>query len=401
MIARMRLMPLTKTVRWLLLVVGVVVVFGLGLDVGDGRISLHSLSGQNKNLPANLNYSSVNEVYQHLKTEYDGKLTTNQLLDGLKAGLANATGDPYTEYFNPTQAKAFTNELDGSFAGIGAQLGADSSGNIEVIAPLSGTPADKAGLIPKDIITAINGKSTSGMSIDTAVTAIHGPSGSQVTLDIVRGSGQQLTFKITRANITVPSANYKILDGNIGYLTINQFGSDTVAIATKAAQSFQQAHVKGIILDLRDNPGGFVSSAVGVSSLWLPVGQTILQEKTGNTVVETDSSTGNNLLRGVSTVVLINAGSASASEIVTGALHDNKAAYVIGEKSYGKGVVQQVDDLPGGAELKVTIASWYRPNGQNINHKGIAPDQTVQLTDAQAKAGQDPQKDTAIQYLSK
>lgn len=382
-----------------LAIVVLAAVFVLGINIGNGRISW-SNSGQNNSLPNQLDYSSVNQLYQILKSQYYSKLTTSQLIDGLKSGLVSATGDPYTEYFNASQAKAFNDELDGSFSGIGAELGADSNGDIEIIAPLADTPASKAGLQPKDIITSINGKSTSGMSVDTAVEDIRGASGTKVTLTVVRNSSQQLNFTITRANITVPSVNYKIMNGNIGYMQITQFSDDTSGLAQKAAQSFQQAHVRGIILDLRDNPGGLVNAAVNVSSLWLPAGKTVMDEKTGNIVVQSYQTTGNDLLYGIPTVVLINAGSASASEITTGALHDNGVAYVIGVKSYGKGVVQQIDNLSGGAELKVTIASWYRPNGQNINHIGITPDQTVQITAAQTTAGQDPQEAAAITWLT-
>lgn len=387
-----------RTVRLLIAGSMALIIFGLGVGFGDGRISFNIGSGQNKNLPASLDFSSVNEVYNDLKTQYNGKLTTAQLIDGLKTGLANATGDPYTEYFNPTQAKQFNDELDGSFSGIGAQLGEDANNNIEVIAPIAGTPAAKAGLQPHDLIAAINGKTTAGMSIDTVVNAIRGPKGSKVTLGIVRGS-QTLSVTIVRDNITVPSVNSKILPGNIGYMQINQFSDDTSGLAQQAAQSFQKAGVKGVILDLRDNPGGLVDAAVDVSSLWLPGGKTIMQEK-GTIVSQTFTANGNDLLNGIPTVVLINGGSASAAEITAGALHDNGAAYVIGEKSYGKGVVQQVDNLPGGAELKVTIASWYRPNGQNINHKGITPDQTV-AEPSTATATNDPQLSAAETYLSK
>ncbi|HUD10297.1 MAG TPA: S41 family peptidase [Candidatus Saccharimonadales bacterium] len=375
-----------------------VAIFGLGVNVGNGQISWHSGSGQNNSLPNQLNYSSVNQVYQILKSQYNGKLTTNQLLDGLKSGLAQSTNDPYTEYFNASQAKQFNNELQGSFSGIGAQLGENSNNTLEIIAPLAGTPAAKAGLQPKDLITAINGKSTSGITADAAVNEIRGPTGSKVSLQILRGQ-QQLNITITRADITVPSVNSQILPGNIGYIQINQFSDDTSQLAQQAAKKFQGADVKGIILDLRDNPGGEVNAAVNVSSLWLPAGQMILQEKTNNVVVQTYTSTGNDLLKGIPTVVLINSGTASAAEITGGALHDNNAAYIIGTKSYGKGVVQQVNNLAGGAELKVTIASWYRPNGQNINHKGITPDKVVQLTPAQVTAGQDLQMTAAIQYL--
>lgn len=379
-------------------VIVAIAIFALGVDVGNGRIGLYFNSGQNNNLPNHLDYSSVNEVYNDLKTQYDGKLTSSQVLDGLKTGLANSVGDPYTEYFNAAQAKQFNDELDGTFSGIGAQLGENSDNNLEVIAPLAGTPAARAGLQPKDVITAINGKDTSTMSIDAAVSAIRGTKGTKVTLTILR-SQQQLTFTITRDDIIVPSVSSKILSGNIGYMQINQFSDDTSNLAQQVAQKFQQAHVKGVILDLRGNPGGLVDAAVNVSSLWLPEGKTIMQQKSGNIVTQTYNSSGNDLLKGIPTVVLINAGSASAAEITTGALHDNNAAYVIGTKSYGKGVVQQVDNLAGGAELKVTVASWYRPNGQDINHKGITPDNMVNISDAQIKASQDPQEDAAIQYL--
>ena len=394
----LRFLITNKITKITSLIVIVIAVYTLGWAIGSGRLTININHGQNSQLPAQLDYSSVNQVYNDLKNQYNGKLTTTQLLNGLKSGLAQATNDPYTEYFTPSQAQAFNNELQGTFSGIGAELGENSSNNIEIIAPLAGTPAANAGLQPKDIVTAINGKSTTGMSEDEAVSEIRGPAGTKVTLQILRGQ-DQLTFTITRSNITVPSVNYKILTDNIGYMQINQFSNDTSDLAQQAAQEFQQDKVKGVILDLRDNPGGLVDAAVNVSSLWLPEGEIIMQEKTGSTIDKTYTSTGNDILHGIPTVVLINAGSASASEITTGALHDNNAAYVIGEKSYGKGVVQQIDNLPDGAELKVTIASWYRPNGQDINHIGITPDKVIQLTTTDAQSGQDTQLDAAEQYL--
>lgn len=374
------------------------VIFALGISVGDGRISFGVSSRGNNNLPNTLNFSSVNEVYRALKNNYDGKLTTGQVLDGLKEGLAQSTGDPYTEYFNPTEAKAFNNELNNAFSGIGAELGQDGSGNLEVIAPISGSPAAKAGLKPKDLISEINGQTTSGLSIDTAVDKIRGKAGTKVALQVVRGGTQTLNFTIMREDIQVPSVTTKILSGNIGYMQISSFSDDTSNLAEQAAQKFvSQDHVKGVILDLRDNPGGEVNAAVSVSSLWLPDGKLIMQQR-GNES-QTYTSNGNDILHGLPTVVLVNDGSASASEITAGALHDDGAAYLIGIKTYGKGVVQQIVNLSDGAELKVTVASWYRPNGQNINHKGITPDQTVHLTDADAKAGNDTQLKAAETYL--
>lgn len=380
-----------------------VAVFMLGLNFGNGRLRVNVPWGTKPvtNLPNSLNYTTVNQVYQSLKQNYDGQLTQTQLLNGLKHGLAQSTNDPYTEYFTPAEAKSFNSQLNNSFSGIGAELGADSNGNLQVIAPISGAPAAKAGLKAQDIISSINGTSTAGMSVDAAVNKIRGPAGSKVTLGLVRDSTQALSLTITRQNITVPSVTTKTLPGNIGYMQISTFADDTTNLAQKAAGQFKSQNVKGIILDLRDDPGGLLDAAVNVSSLWLPQNQVILQEKRGTTVVQTYNAAGDDKLHGIPTVILINSGSASASEITTGALHDNNDAYVIGQKSYGKGVVQQLINFGDGSQLKVTIASWYRPDGKNINHLGITPDQTVKLTDADAKAGNDTQLQAAEAYLNK
>jgi carboxyl-terminal processing protease len=380
---------------------GMLIVFVLGVNVGNGSIpmTLSRGSSQNGSLPATLDYSSVNQVYQVIKDNYDGKLTEAQLLDGLKSGLAQATGDPYTEYFNAKDAKAFNDELQGTFSGIGAELGQDSDKNLVVIAPISGFPADKAGLRAQDIIASIDGKATSGMSVDEAVNLIRGKKGTKVVLKVVRDKSETLTFTITRADIKVPSVESKILDNGLGYLQITQFSNDTASLAAKAAQDFKDNDVKGVILDLRDDPGGLLDAAVKVSSLWLPQNKLILQEKTDGKVVKSYSADSNNILAGVPTVVLVNSGSASAAEITAGALRDNNVATILGEKSYGKGSVQQILNLSGGAEIKVTAARWYRPNGQNIDKKGITPDKVVKMTDEDYAKGSDPQKDAAISQL--
>jgi carboxyl-terminal processing protease len=390
-----------KVAKVYALVFGGIVIAGgfliLGINIGNGNISLGSSSITG--LPPDLNYSSVNQVYQAIRNNFYGHLTESQILNGIKEGMATATGDPYTEYFSPSQAKTFNNELNNSFSGIGAELSTNSKGVIQIIAPLSGTPAAKAGLQAKDLITSINGVSTSGMNIDQAVTKIRGKSGTKVTLGIQDGS-KQFTVTITRANITVPTVNTKILKGNIGYMQITAFSNDTSSLAQKAAKQFVKEHVKGIVLDLRNDPGGLLTAAVNVSSLWLPSNQTILSERRGNTILQTYYSSGNDILHGIPTVVLINGGTASAAEITTGALHDHGDAYVIGTKSYGKGVVQQLINFANGSELKVTIASWYRPDGKNINKIGITPDKTVNLTSQEIAQNDDTQLNVALSYLS-
>lgn len=373
----------------------------LGVATGDGRMASKLHLGRqpiSKNLPDKLDYSSVDKLYQSLKDNYDGTLTATQLIDGLKHGLATATHDPYTVYFTASEAKTFSNDLNNSFSGIGAQLGLDANSNLEVIAPIAGLPADVAGVKAKDIIASIDGVSTTGISIDQAVSKIRGPKDTKVTLQIIRGASQSLSITITRDNITLPSVNTKILAGNIGYVQITTFANDTSDLMQKAADNFKAKNVKGIILDLREDPGGLLDAAVNVSSLWLSPGQLVLQEKRGSEVVQSYQALGGDELNGMRTVILIDSGSASASEIVTGALHDNNDAYVIGEKSYGKGVVQQLIDLSDGSQLKVTVASWYRPNGQNINKLGITPDKTVTITSADTI---DTQLQAAQDYLNK
>lgn len=375
-------------------------VFSLGVGVGDGRISISNKSANGSTSPNQLNYTSVDQVYDKLRENYDGNLDSTKLLDGMKKGLAEATGDPYTEYFTADEAKQFTEQVNGGgFSGIGAELGQDKDKNLVVVAPIDGTPAAKAGIKPQDIISAIDGKTTTGLSTDEAVSKIRGKKGTKVTLTVIRDHSQQLNIDIVRDDIRVPSVDSKVINDNIGYMRINTFGDDTGELAAQQAKDLKDKGVKGIVLDLRGNPGGEVDSAVKVASLWMPQGKLVMQAKRGSQVLDTYTANGNNILQGIPTAVLINEGSASASEIVTSALHDNSGARVIGTKSYGKGVMQGLEQLPGGAELKVTIARWYRPNGQNIDHKGITPDQNVELKDSDVSAGQDPQQDAAVQYV--
>jgi carboxyl-terminal processing protease len=346
--------PKRRWPRWLARFAVVVIVFSLGMAVGNGTISLHRQRGRAGDLPTRLDYTTVNQVYRSLVDNYDGKLTETQLENGLKHGLATAANDPYTEYFTPQEAKKFNEQLNNQFSGIGAELGKDSEGNLQIIAPIAGTPAAQAGLQAQDLIAAINGTSTSGMSVDAAVNKIRGPAGTKVTLQIVRNKTTPQTLTITRQHITVPSVTTKVLPGNIGYLQISSFANDTTGLTQKAAEQFKQQHVKGIVLDLRNDPGGLLDAAVHVSSLWLPEGKLILQEKRGDEVTKTYRATGGDILNGIPTAVLTNGGSASASEIVAGALRDNNAAYVIGQKTYGKGVVQQLINFKDDSQLAGT-----------------------------------------------
>lgn len=397
--------PKSKAARTLILSVIAGVIFLTGFGIGNGRIVLNSdqlfRKSIQKNTANDLDYSSVEEVYDTLQRDFDGQLDAQKLMDGLKSGLANATGDPYTEYLNEKASKEFDEQLNGTFSGIGAELSKDDRGNLIVISPISGFPAEKAGLRPKDVIAEINGETTTGLSISDAVSKIRGEVGTKVKLRIIRGGTQDLPFEITREQITIPSVESKILDGNIGYIKISRYSDDTAALAAAAANDFKQKSVKGVILDVRNNPGGLLDSSVTVSSLWLEPGKTILQEKRDDVVIRTFNAKGTPLLKGVPTVVLINEGSASASEITAGALHDNKVAKLIGIKTFGKGSVQQLEKLKNGGVLKVTIAKWFTPDGININKEGIKPDTEVMLSEEDVKAQRDPQLDAAKAELNR
>ena len=255
----------------LLLVAGL--VFFAGVGYGNGSYSLGLQRGPKpvaNGLPDKLNYSSLDEVYQSIKDNYNGKLSESQLIEGMKHGLATATKDPYTVYFTAKEAKDFSDQLNNSFAGIGARLSKDGEANLIVGEAIAGFPAEKAGLKKQDIIIEVNGAQTNGLTLDDAISKIRGPVGSNVKLKIVRDKSQTLDFTITRQTISLPSVTTKTLDNNIGYIQLGTFGNDTTGLMQKAAQDFKDAKVKGIVLDLRNDPGGLLEAAVNVSSLWSP-----------------------------------------------------------------------------------------------------------------------------------
>ncbi|NBU33343.1 S41 family peptidase [bacterium] len=376
-------------------VIVALLLFASGWAFGRGNIGITSLSSGA--VRGNIqNFNEVNEVVKALRDNYDGAIDDTKLMDSLKSGAAKSAGDPYTEFFNSEDSKAFSDELSGSFEGIGAELGKDGN-NIVIITPIAGSPAEKAGLKSKDIIVKIDDTQATDMSIAEAVKLIRGKAGTDVKLTLAR-DGNKVELTITRGKISIPSVKWEIKDG-ICTITLSRFGEDTASLMQKAATECRDANVRGVILDMRGNPGGLLDAAVKVSSLWLDNGKVVLLEKRGGKVEKTFKASGAPTLKGIKTAVLINGGSASASEITAGALHDNEVATLIGETSYGKGSVQQIIDLSAGGTLKVTIARWFTPNDKNIDKEGIKPDQEVKISDQDIKNGVDPQIDAAKAYL--
>lgn len=345
---------------------------------------------------ATLDLSSLQTVYSQLAANYDTKLDNSKLIDGALHGMVSAAGDTYTVYMNKTESSSFNDDLSGNLGGgIGAAVGLKNN-LITISSVLANNPAKAAGLQSNDVISAINGKSTAGLSVEQAVTLIRGDVGTTVKLTIIR-DGVTKDYSLTRETINDPSVTSTV-DGTLGTITITRFDSDTGDLARQAAQSFVSKGVKNVILDLRDNGGGYLTAAQDVAGLWLN-DKVVVTERVGSKTVDTIKSTDNPLLAGLPTVILVNANSASASEIVSGALQDYGAAKLVGEKTFGKGSVQKLIDLDGGAQLKVTVAKWYTPKGKNINHQGITPNVVVKYTQSDVDAGVDPQLDAAKKAL--
>lgn len=367
---------------------------------GSEWLATATSADQNQKLPPSLNYAELDAVYDVLRSNYAGDLSAQDLLNGAKEGLVKATGDPYSEFFTAEEAEKFFSSLDGEFSGIGAELGMRDD-RLTVISTLDGTPARQSGLKAGDAIIQVNDQSTQDWSITKAVTNIRGKKGTTVKLTVLRG-GEVKTFNITRADIENPSVRSEIIAGNIGVISISRFSDkDTVELAREAAQRFKQQGVQGVILDLRGNGGGYVQAAQGVAGIWIEGGKVIVEERADGETIETLRAQGEPILDDMPTAVLINGASASASEIVAGALKDYGIATLVGQTSFGKGSVQQIVAVPGGGQLKVTVAKWFTPNGNNINGEGITPSVKVKLTEEDVNAGRDPQRAKAVEILKR
>lgn len=352
-----------------------------------------------KNRP---DFSLFWSAWDQITQNYDGKLDYSKLIYGAIDGMVKAVGDPYTLFLTADQSSQFTQELEGTVSGIGAEVGTKND-QIIIIAPLDGSPAQKAGIKAGDIITKIDKTDTKGMDVNTAVSKIRGEVGTKVTLAIFRND-KTLTFTITREKITVKSVKYEIKNDNVGYIEISRFDSNTTSLVKSATNDLKDKKVKGIILDLRNNPGGYLDAAIDVSSEFLKKDAVIVTEKrtvgaTKEHVYKADGK-GDFMDNSIPVVILVNGGSASASEIVSGALQDNDRAVLVGEKTFGKGSVQTVESLGQGTTLHITIAHWYTPKGKNISKEGLTPNITTTLTEADFNAGKDPQLSKALEYIN-
>jgi carboxyl-terminal processing protease len=401
-----------KPVKWIaVLLFAIIVSYAAGYKTGiKGFIySPKEFKVINKqDQPQGVDYDLLWNAIDIVKEKYIEKAPTDlDFLYGAVKGAVESTGDPYTTFFPPQELQDFKTQLQGSFDGIGAEIG-EKNGNIVIVAPLPDSPAKKAGILPGDIIAKVNNESTQGWSSEEAVSKIRGKKGTEVTLTIVReGKTQAFDVKIIRDKIVIKSVRweYKEIekDGqkkNIAVITVSQFGDDTKGLFDSAVNDILTHSVSGIVLDLRSNPGGYLQTAVDLASNWVNKGDVVVTEARANSA-QPYNAEGNNRLKGIKTVVLINGGSASASEILSGALHDHNLAELVGEKSFGKGSVQELIDLKDGAAVKVTIAKWITPGGKNLNKNGLDPDVETKLTDQDIKDGKDRQMEKALEEVVK
>lgn len=395
-----------------------VLVFGVGLYAGIHQAQ--TMAAQNTvvspslrlnfgtSAPQGVDFSQLWQAWSLLnenfvETHASSTLPTDQeKVYGAIQGLVSSYGDAYTEFFPPSDAKIFQDNISGSFSGVGMEIGSQD-GQVIVIAPLKDSPAEKAGIKSGDVILAIDATSTSAMTVDTAVKFIRGPQGSTVKLIIKRGSLAPMQIAIERGIINIPTLTYSH-DRQNGIFTIELYNFDAVSSAKfrEALRQFMQSGETRLLLDLRGNPGGYLDASVDMASFFLPSGTTIVTEDyRGKQQNHVHRSLGYNVFanKKLSMAILIDKGSASAAEILAGALQQNGVAKLVGTRSFGKGSVQQLMDLGDGAALKVTVARWLTPNGSSISDGGLTPDIVVEYTPEDAQAGRDPQKDAAIIWL--
>lgn len=356
-------------------------------EVGPGKVPVEELD-----------FNLYWEVWDSLKTNFVDKnlISDRDLFYGSLRGLAEASGDPYTIFMDPEESNDFDNDLAGTFEGIGAEIGLRND-IVTVIAPLEGAPAEEAGLRAGDKIYAVDGESTIGRRVNEVVKMIRGPKGTDVTITYIRDDEKPQDLVIRRSVIIVKSVKTERRDDGIFIIRISNFNNDTEALFGEAVRTALLERPKGIILDLRNNPGGYLETAVNLASEWVAEGP-IVAEQFNNNRRNEFPSTGRARLKDFPTVVLVNGGSASASEILAGALRDYKKATLVGETTFGKGSVQAIHDLSEGA-LKVTVAKWLTPAGDYIDEKGIEPDVVVELTRDDVNNNRDPQLDKALELL--
>jgi carboxyl-terminal processing protease len=387
---------------WIILLV---IVFGFGFFIGKtSQPSVEKIQGlTNKELgqPTNVDFGLFWDAWHIIESKYVDRLNLDRqkMVYGAVTGLLKSLGDPYSVFMEPEKSKRFIDDMGGSFEGIGAEIGI-RRGVLTVISPLEGNPAQKAGLKAGDKILKVDDTLTADLTLDEAVDLIRGPKGTEVTLLIARDEWEEAKeITIIRDTIKIPVIEWEIKDDHIAYIQLSHFTENSAGQFRKAVREILKSQPKGLILDLRNNPGGYLEVAVDIASWFLPKGELVVMEDFGNGVKNKHRSKGYKDLEDLPTVILINEGSASASEILAGALRDIKGIKIVGQKSFGKGSVQQLEKLKDGSSVKITVAKWLTPSGVSISDEGITPDIEIEMTPEDIDEIHDPQLDKALELL--
>ncbi|KKR87479.1 MAG: Carboxyl-terminal protease [Candidatus Curtissbacteria bacterium GW2011_GWA1_41_11] len=384
------------------------VFFAIGFSFGQKKIEVEKrsfvpvikVSNQLPPKDQNVDFSLFWDVFNSLPQKYFDKSAINaqKMMYGAVAGMVQSLGDPYTSFLDPDQNKAIRSEIAGTYEGVGIEIGFDKDKRMVVITPLKGTPAEKEGVLPNDVIAKIGDRDTYNMTLPQAVELIRGQAGTSVTITFMRsGVDKPIVKNIQRASIDVKSVDVSYRDakgGQVAVIRVSRFGEKTDSEWDAAVTEVIGRNVKGVIVDMRNNPGGLLTSSVHLASDFVS-GTVVKQEYSDGTTTSLPTDHAGKLSK-IPVVVLVNGGSASAAEIFSGALQDAKRAKIVGEKTFGKGTVQDVVDLPGGSGLHVTIAKWLTPKGNSIHHVGITPDVVVEMTQDDRNNGRDPQMEKAL-----
>jgi len=398
--------PQSKILASLVVGLAIIALLGSGFAVGYGvgikypqEITIKGVT--NPTDPSNnIDFSTFWESWQLIQDNYlkDGKISAQDKMYGAISGLVHSLGDPYSEFFSPQESKKFQQDIEGNFSGIGAEIGVRKQ-VLTVVSPLKDSPAMKAGLKTGDQILKIDSTSTQDLSLDQSVQMIRGPEGTKVTLSVLRtGWDKPRDFTITRGRIVAPTLDFE-MKGSVAYVQLYSFNANASRLFYDAMIKAQNAKAERILLDLRNNPGGYLEVAVDLAGWFLPKGTVVVKEESRQGITDEFRAQGNGALVNIPVVVLINGGSASASEILAGALRDDRGVKLVGETSFGKGTVQQLKDLKDGSSIKLTIAHWVLPKGQILEGTGLKPDAEVKLTDEDVEKGIDPQLDKALQMV--
>ena len=396
-----KLTKLSKLGKIFCLVIFAVILFSAGYLVGHKNMVFESVYKPkviNMELlkPRTVDFSLFWKAWDMVTSNAFYKNDPQKMVYGAISGMVSSLNDPYSVFMSPDENKTFMQDLSGQIEGIGAELSV-KDGKLIVISPIDGSPAQKAGLRPNDQILKVDDAAVDSMTLDEAINKIRGAAGTKVKLTMMRdGWSAPQIIEITRDKITIKSVQWS-MKGEVGYIKVSQFGDDTSNLMHQAATEIASKNPKAIILDLRRNPGGYLQSAVDMVGIFSPKDTVVVKEKDKSGKIQIEKTIEDPIFAQTKLIVLIDEGSASASEIVSGALQDNGRATLVGKTSFGKGSVQEMEDLGNGATIKLTIAEWLTPKDRQISHKGIDPDVKIDLTEDDIKADRDPQLDKALE----